>query len=99
MLKLPDLCHYETAKLVHLHFRNKLPPQLSNTFVKTNKISTQLTRSTCPSNNSFLYIPRFRKARFQRFIKHKGVKVWNAIPAHIRNETQRLFKTKLKKHI
>ena len=63
ILKLPDLCDLETAKFVHLHFQKKLPPQLSNMFVKTSKISTRLTRSTSPSNNLSLYIPRFQTAR------------------------------------
>ena len=35
ILKLPDLRDLETTKFVHLHFRNKLIPQLSNIFVKT----------------------------------------------------------------
>ena len=39
-LKLPDLHDFETAKFVHLHFQNKLPPQLTNIFVKTSKILT-----------------------------------------------------------
>ena len=99
ILKLPDLCDLETAKFVHLHFLKKLPPQLSNMFVKTSKISTRLTRSTSPSNNLSLYIPRFQTARLQRSIKYKGVKVWNAIPSNIQTETPRLFKSKLKKHI
>ena len=75
ILKLSDLCDLETAKFVHLRFLKKLPPQLSNIFVKTSKISTQLTRSTCPSNNLFLYIPKFQTARLQRSIKYKGVMV------------------------
>ena len=98
-LNYPDLYDLETAKFVHLHFLKKLPPQLSNMFVKTSKISTRLTRSTCPSNNLSLYIPRFQTARLQRSIKYKGVKVWNAIPSNIQTETPRLFKSKLKKHI
>ena len=87
ILKLPDLCDLETAKFVHLHFLKEISPQLSNMFVKTSKISTGLTRSTCPSNNLPLYIPRFQTARLQRSIKYKGVKVWNAIPSNIQTET------------
>ena len=94
-VKLPDLRDLETVKFEHLHFLKKLPPQLSNIFVKTSKISTRLTRSTCPSNNLSLYIPKFQTARLQRSIKYKGVKIWNAIPTNIQTETPRLFKTKL----
>ena len=99
ILKVSDLRDLETAKFVHLHFLKKLSPQLSNIFVKTCKISTRQTRSTCPSHNLSLYKPRFQTARLQRSITYKGVKVWNAIPTNIQTETPRLFKTKLKKHI
>ena len=33
LLKLPDLRDHETAKFGHLHFGNKLPPQLSSNIV------------------------------------------------------------------
>ena len=71
ILKLPDLRDLETAKFVQLHFLKKLPPQLSNIFVKTSQISTQLTRSTCPSNNLSLYIPTFHTARLQNPLNTK----------------------------
>ena len=35
ILKLPDLRDHDTAEFVLLHFRNKLPPLLSNIFVQT----------------------------------------------------------------
>ena len=41
--KLPDLRDLETAKFVHLHFRNKLPLQQSNIFAKTSKLSIRQT--------------------------------------------------------
>ena len=96
ILKLPDLRDLKTAKFVHLHFRQKLPPQLFNMFIKTSQISTRVTRSTCPSNNLSLYIPRFQIARLQRSIKYKCIKVWKEIPTNIQTETPRLFKTTLK---
>ena len=43
-------------------------------------------------NNLSLYIPRFRTARLQRFVKYKGVKIWNAIPANIQTGLKGYFK-------
>ena len=96
VLKAPNLRNHETAGFVHLHFRKKLSPQLSNIFTQTRKTSPRPSKSICPSNNLFLYIPKFWKARLLKSIKYKDIKVWNAIPANIQTKTQRFFKLNLR---
>ena len=39
ILKLPDLFKFETRKFVHAHFKNNLPPAISNFFLLTSVVS------------------------------------------------------------
>ena len=39
ILKLPDLLKLEVGKFVHAHFKNKLPPSLSDYFILTSEVS------------------------------------------------------------
>ena len=73
---------------MHLHFPNKLPPLLSNIFVKTSKTSTLLTRSSYPSNNLSLCIPGFQTARFKDPLNIKVSRFGMQFP--------QIFKQKLK---
>ena len=79
ILKLPDLYNLEIDKLVHAHFKNKLPSSLSNYFTLTSQVSLRSIRST-QTPKKLLYIPRYSTNWLQRCIKYQGVKIWNDIP-------------------
>ena len=51
ILKLPDLFKFKIGKFVHAHFKNNLPPAISNFFLLTSVMSQKNTRSTQPQRN------------------------------------------------
>ena len=98
ILKLPDLFKFEIGKFVHAHFKNNLPPAISNFFLLTSVMSQKNTRSTQPQRNC-LYIPRYTTNRLQKCIRYQGVNIWNDIPTNIQNSSFNLFKIRFKKHL
>ena len=66
-------------KFIH----KQLPVQFDNYFDYVHAIHKRSTRTSQMKNQ--LYIPRFRTNRLQRFIKYRGVKVWNDIPNEIKD--------------
>ena len=78
ILQIDDLLKYEIAKFVHCNITNKTPNSFRNYFCKTAEYSSRVTRQS--SDNSSLYIPRYRTNKSQRCIKHQGIKIWNSIP-------------------
>ena len=77
ILQIDDPLKYEIAKFVHCNITNKTPKSFRNYFCKTVEHSSRVTRQS--SDNSNLYIPRYRTNKLQRCIKYQGVKVWNSI--------------------
>ena len=98
ILKLPDLFKFEIGKFVHAHFKNNLPPAISNFFLLTSVMSQKNTRSTQPQRNC-LYIPRYTTNRLQKCIRYQGVSIWNDMPMNIQNSSFNLFKIRFKKHL
>ena len=84
ILKIPELYKHKVAKLVFYHYHQRLPPLLSNLYVKTNQVSQRCTRSSSTVNNPTLYIPLYKTIRLQKSIRYQGVKIWNEIPTSIK---------------
>ena len=82
ILQIDDLLKYEIAKFVHCIITNKTPNSFRNYFCKTAEYSSRVTRQS--SDNSNLYIPRYRTNKLQKCIKYQEVKIWNSIPQKIR---------------
>ena len=90
-LKIPELCKHEVAKLLFHHYHQRLPPLLSNLYIKTNQISQKCTRSSSTDNNPTIYIPLYKTTRLQKSIRNQGVKIWNKIATS--NKTKQFFKS------
>ena len=82
ILQIDDLLKYEIAKFVHCNITNKTPNSFRNYFCKTAEYSSRVKKQS--SDNSNLYIPRYRTNKLQRCIKYQGVKIWNSIPQKTR---------------
>ena len=94
ILQIDDLLKFEIAKFVHCNTTNKTPNSFRNYFCKTAEYSSRVMRQS--SDNSNLYIPRYRTNKLQSFIKHQGVKIWNSIPQKIRVLSYNRFKIQYK---
>ena len=82
ILQIDDLLKHEIAKFVHCNITNKTPNSFRNYFCKTAEYSSRVKKQS--SDNSNLYIPRYRTNKLQRCIKYQGVKIWNSIPQKTR---------------
>ena len=91
ILKIPELNKPEVAKLVFHYYHQRLPPLLSNLYIKTNQVSQKCTRSSSTANNPTFYIPLYKTIKFQKSFRYQGVKIWNEIPTTI--ETKQSFKS------
>ena len=91
ILKIPELYKHEVTKLIFHHYHQRLPPLLSNLYIKTNQVSQKCTRSSSTANNPTLYIPLYKTTRLQKSIRYQGVKIWNKIPTSIK--TKQSFKS------
>jgi len=96
ILKFQDLYKIEVAKFVHRFLQNTLPSSFSDYFTPTIQSTRRLTQST--SNNSNLYVPKYRNNRLRRSIKYQGVKVWNSISPEILKLPTKSFIQKLIKY-
>ena len=94
ILQIDDLLKCEIAKFVHCKITNKTPNSFRNYFCKTAEYSSRVTRQS--SDNSNLYIPRYRTNKLQRCIKYQGVKIWDSIPQKIRVLSYNRFKIQYK---
>ena len=91
ILKIPESYKHEVAKLVFHHYHQRLPPLLSNLYIKTNQVSQKCTRSSSTANDPTLYIPLYKTTKLQKTIRYQGVKIWNKIPTSIK--TKQSFKS------
>ena len=93
ILKINDLCKFETAKLMFLYHTARLPSTFNHFFVKSSTVHNYYTRS-----NSLLkfYVPKYRLARLQRSFKHFGVQIWNNIDLKTKLLSFNSFKRKIK---
>ena len=71
ILKLTDFFKLEVGKFVHAHFKNKLPPSLSEYFILTSEVLQKNTRSTQPRRDC-LYISRYASNRMQKCIRFQA---------------------------
>ena len=94
ILQIDDLLKDEIAKFVHCNITNKSPNSFRKYFCKTAEYSSRVTRQS--SDNSNLYIPRYRTNKLQRCIKYQGVKIWNSIPQKIKVLFYERFKIQYK---
>ena len=94
ILQIDDLLKYEMAKFVHCNITNKTPNSFRNRFCKTAEYSSRVTREL--SDNSNLYIPRYRTNKLKRCIKYQGVKIYYSIPQKIRVISYKRFKIQYK---
>ena len=90
-LKILKIPKHEVAKLVFYHYHHRLPPLLSNLYIKTNQVSQKCTRSSSTANNPTLYIPLYKTTRLQKSIRYQSVKIWNKILTSIK--TKQSFKS------
>ena len=81
------------AKLMHQYSTDSSPSSFSSFFQNVSDIHGRNTRS---SSQNRLYIPKFSTFRTQKSFKYQGSKIWNLIPANIRNMTFNKFKAHFK---
>ena len=86
ILKIPELYKHEGAKLVFYHYHHRLPPLLSNLYIKANQVSQKCTRSSSTAINPTLYIPLYKTTRRQKSIRYQCVKIRNKIPTSIKTK-------------
>ena len=83
ILKIPELYKHKVAKLVFHHYHQRLPPLLSNLYIKTNEVSQKCTRSSSTANilpYTFLFTKQldFKKASGTKVLKY-GTKFQQAL--------------------
>ena len=84
---------YEIAKLMHKYGNNRLRNNFNDYFSRVSSVNSKDTRS---SNQKLApNLSRFRLSKYQRSVKYKGAKTWNAIPNHIKSLSYSKFLKKI----
>ena len=96
ILPVSFLYYRSTAVLLHDIHTNLVPQNLVNLFVNISDVHTYSTRS--PAANS-LYRKKFTLKLQEHSFQIHGTKLWNEIPASLRNKTMSSFKRSLNSHL
>ena len=93
LLKLSNIYKLEVLKFVYKFRVKLLPSSFADYFHSAPEIHNKPTRFS-KSNN--LVLPTFYTSAAQRFIRYQGCKIWNELPAEIKNKNRINCKTFLK---
>ncbi|MCG8066696.1 MAG: hypothetical protein JAY84_02445 [Candidatus Thiodiazotropha taylori] len=96
-LPFPKRVEYHTCLMVYKGINGLAPGYISSMFTYVSEHHGRCTRST---SSDLLYVPRSHSSQFDRAFSVLGPKLWNSLPADIRNsETVNRFKNALKRHL
>ena len=94
-MDVKQLIDYDRSVMMYKILHKRCPESLTNNFEKRSTISMRETR-----NSNDLNIPKVRLEQTKKGFNFSGVKVWNKIPANIREKPSlSQFKNHLKKHL
>ena len=86
LLKLNSSYKLEVSKLMYKFKSKSLPICFNEYFVLPSKVHSYSTRFVAGDNYS---LTRFNKSNSQRSIRYQGSKIWNELPADIKNIAQK----------
>ena len=88
---------YHTCLMVYKSITGQTPEYISSVLTYVSEHHEKQTRSTVLD---LLHIPRSHSAYFDRAFSVQGPKLWNSLPADIRNSTSiNMFKRELKRYL
>ena len=97
MLNLSDMYTHKIAKRMHKYCNNCLRNNFNDYFSRVSSVNSKETGLS--HQKLALYLPRFRRSKYQDSIKYKSAKTWNAISYHIKSLSYSKFLKKFKKHL
>ena len=86
LLKLNNIYKLEVSKLMYKFRSKSLPICFNEYFVLPSKVHSYSTRFVTGEN---YFLTHFNKSNSQRSIRYQGPKIWNELPADIRNIAQK----------
>ena len=96
-LPFPKRVQYHTCLTVYKSITGQAPKYISSVLTYVSEHHDRQTRSTVLE---LLHIPRSHSAYFDRAFAVQGPKLWNSLPADIRNSTSiNRFKRELKRYL
>ena len=96
-LPFPKRVQYHTCLMVYKSIAGQAPDYISSMLTYLSEHHERQTRSAVLD---LLHIPRSHSAFFDRAFSVQGPKLWNSLPADIRNSTSiNRFKRKLKRYL
>ena len=96
-LPFPKRVQYHTCLMVYKSITGQAPEYISSMLTYVSEHHERQTRSTVLD---LLHIPRSHSAYFDRAFSVQGPKLWNSLPADIRNSTSiNRFKRELKRYL
>ena len=96
-LPFPKRVQYHTCLMVYKSITGQAPEYISSMLTYVSEHHERQTRLTVLD---LLHIPRSHSAYFDRAFSVQGPKLWNSLPADIRNSTSiNRFKRELKRYL
>jgi len=96
LLKVNEICDFQTALFMFKFTKDRLPRTFSNYFIRATSSHHYSTRS---SQSGYL-IPSVKTTVRQRNIRYRGPVIWNKLPTEIQKLSSLfLFKTRLEKYL
>ena len=96
-LPFPNRVQYHTCLTVYKKISGQAPEYISSLFTYVSDHHERQTRST---TLALLHVPRSHSTNFDRAFSVQGPKLWNSLPADIRNNTSiNRFKSELKRYL
>ena len=92
ILRVAELRDFELAKFMYYHFHGLLSSNFHFYFKSANIVHGYNTRFA--STHSY-FVPSVTREKCKNSVKFAGVRIWNAIPENIRNQSLRCFKISL----
>ena len=96
ILPVSFLYYRSTAVILHDIHTNLAPKNFVNLFVNVSDVHTYSTRSSAANR---LYRKKFNLKLQEHSLQIYGVKLWNEIPASLRNKTKSTFKRSLNSYL
>ena len=95
-LPFPKRVQYHVCPTVYTRISGQAPEYISSLLTHVSDHHERQTRST---TINLLHVPRSHSTNFDRAFSVQGPKLWNSLPADIRNSTSiNRFKSKLKRY-
>ena len=96
-LPFPKRVQYHTCLSVYKSISGQAPEYISSLFTYVSDHNERQTRST---TLALLHVPRSHSTNFDKAFSVQGPKLWNSLPADIRNSTSVYrFKSELKRYL